>query len=133
MSREVHEVGESFKIQYVWRIESGHFLRALFRARVLGHDDSTDKYILLLEEFVAGKQEDAVGETANADELAREHWKTISELVGKKITLAYEADDGRTIRLKLATLTGEHNYFTRLNDPEFLERARKRLLELGRK
>jgi len=85
MSREVHEVGESFKIQYVWRIESGHFLRALFRARVLGHDDSTDKYILLLEEFVAGRQEDAAGETADTNELAREYWKTVAERLARRL------------------------------------------------
>jgi hypothetical protein len=44
----------------------------------------------------------------------------VGDLVGCKITIAYEADDGRTIHLRLATLTGEHNFFTRYDDAEVI-------------
>jgi hypothetical protein len=36
------------------------------------------------------------------------------------LTIAFEADDGRAIYLRLATLTGEHNFFTRYEDAEVI-------------
>jgi hypothetical protein len=40
----------------------------------------------------------------------------VNSLSGNKISLAYEADDGRPLWLRLETLTGEHNFFHRLNE-----------------
>ena len=43
--------------------------------------------------------------------------------VGRRITLAYEADDGRALYMRLETLTGEHNYFSRYEDAEVIARG----------
>jgi hypothetical protein len=42
----------------------------------------------------------------------------VGELIGKRVYLAFEVDDGRPIRLRLDTLTQEHSFFTRLDEEE---------------
>ena len=61
------------------------------------------------------------------DELSKDYWALVGELVGNKLTIAYEAEDGRAIHLRLTTLTGEHNYFTRFAQVEqrFQQKAEK--------
>ena len=44
----------------------------------------------------------------------------VEGLVGRKITIAYEADDSRALHMRLATLTGEHNFFSRYEDAEVM-------------
>lgn len=111
-----YDVGESFNIQFVWRIPGGDFLRAIFRAEVQKLDPESGKYVVLLSEFLAGRQEDAQGEMRPVEEVDKEQWRRVARLAGRRISVAYEADDGRALWLRLETLTGEHNFFSRLNE-----------------
>jgi hypothetical protein len=70
----------------------------------------------LLSEFLAGRQEDAQGEMRPVEEVDKEQWRRVARLAGRRISVAYEADDGRALWLRLETLTGEHNFFSRLNE-----------------
>ena len=110
------DVGETFNIHFVWRNPDGDFLRALFRAEVLKLDPESGKYVVMLQEFLAGRQEDSEGVMRPLEQVDKEHWAMVSGLAGRKIAVAYEADDGRPLWLRLETLTGEHNFFTRLNE-----------------
>lgn len=115
MSNTNYKVGESFKVQFVWRIPTGDFLRAVFEAEVLHLDNVSDKYVVRLREFLAGRQESESGEMRPLEDVSRQHWLRVAQLVDRKISLAFEADDGRPLWLRYETLTGEHNFFTRLN------------------
>jgi hypothetical protein len=110
---KVYEVGESFRVQFVLQVPEGDYLRAVFTAEVLGHETGSDKYLARLTAFVAGRQESAVGEKRPATAVSREYWSLVDSLVGRKALLAYETADGRSLPLRLATLTGEHNFFSR--------------------
>jgi hypothetical protein len=111
-----YQVGEIFSVQFVWRVPDGDFLRALFEAEVLHIDQVADKYVLQIGEFLAARQETANGSVQGADALKRDYWALVAQLVGRKISVAFEADDTRPLWLRLETLTGEHNFFTRLSD-----------------
>jgi hypothetical protein len=111
-----YDVGQSFQVQFIWRLPDKDFIRAIFRVEVLLQDDVSDKYVVRLNEFVAGRQETAAGETRDLDQVARGYWALVDGLVGRRISLAYEVDDGRPLWLRLDTLTGEHNFFRRLNE-----------------
>lgn len=111
-----YAVGDSFPIHFVWQLPDGDYVRAVFRAEVLAHDLSLDRYLLRLAELVAGRQETPQGEMRPKDEMARPYWKMVTALVGKRVYLAFEVDDGRPILLRLDTLTQEHRFFTRLDD-----------------
>ncbi len=112
---KVYEVGESFLVQFVWQIPEGDYLRAVFSAEVMGHETGSDKYVARLMAFVAGRQETAEGEMRPGEELSRTYWSLVDDLVGRKVLLAYEAADGRSLLLRLATLTGEHDFFSRFD------------------
>ena len=116
MTETHYQVGEIFSVQFVWRVPDGDFLRALFEAEVLHIDQVADKYVLQLGEFLAARQETANGSVQGADVLKRDYWALVAQLVGRKISVAFEADDTRPLWLRLETLTGEHNFFTRLSD-----------------
>ena len=103
-------------MQFVWRLPDEDFIRAIFESQVLKMDDLSGKYVLELTSFVAGRQESPAGEMRPVEEVARDYWQLVSDLTGRKITLAYEADDGRPLWLRLETLTGEHDFFRRLNE-----------------
>lgn len=111
-----YQVGENFQVQFVWRIPNGDFLRAIFRAEVLLLDDISDKYVVRLEEFVSGRQEAPDGSMRSLEDVDRDYWALVNQLEDRKISLAFEADDGRPLWLRLETLTGEHNFFRRLNE-----------------
>lgn len=117
LNPEAHyDVGQTFQVQFIWRLPDSDFIRAIFAAEVLLQDDVADKYVVRLNEFVAGRQETAAGEMRQLDEVARDYWALVNGLVGCRISLAYEVDDGRPLWLRLDTLTGEHNFFRRLNE-----------------
>jgi hypothetical protein len=111
-----YQVGENFQVQFVWRIPNDDFLRAIFRAEVLLIDDISDKYVVRLTDFISGRQEAPDGSMRSLEEVARDYWALVNQLKGRKISLAFEADDGRPLWLRLETLTGEHNFFRRLNE-----------------
>jgi len=83
---------------------------------VLAHDLSLDRYLLRLAELLSGRQETPQGEMRPKEELALPYWKMVTALIGKRVYLAFEVDDGRPILLRLDTLTQEHRFFTRLDD-----------------
>ena len=124
-----YDAGDSFKAQFVWRIPEGDFLRAIFLADVLKLDAESGKYVVLLREFLAGRQENADGEMRPVEDVDKAYWGLVSNLAGRRISLAYEADDGRPLWLRLETLTGEHNFFSRLNEipPQLAEILAKRM------
>jgi hypothetical protein len=118
-----YKIGESFPLQFAWRLPEGDYIRAVFLAEVLDHVPEADKYIARLTKLEAGRQEDEEGELKPTDQFSKEYWALVGDLVGRKITIAYEADDGHALYLRLATLTGEHNFFTRYEDAEVIARG----------
>ncbi|MGD2077834.1 MAG: hypothetical protein PVH18_05600 [Chloroflexota bacterium] len=130
-----YESGQSFDVHFVWRIPDGDFLRAIFQAKVLKLDAESGKYLLLLEEFLAGRQEDAQGKMRPLGDHASEYWAQVASLAGRRISLAYEADDGRPLWLRFETLTGEHNFFSRLNEipPQLAEILAERAADWQKK
>jgi hypothetical protein len=124
--------GQSFALQFAWRLPEGDYIRAIYQADVLELAPAADKYIVRLSKLLAGREDDAEGAVKPLETLAGPYWDLARGLVGRKITIAYEADDGRPLYLRLATLTGEHNFFTRYEDAEVIARgveARLRRLE----
>ncbi|MFN2190196.1 MAG: hypothetical protein ACK2T3_15645 [Candidatus Promineifilaceae bacterium] len=116
-------VGDYFHLQFVWRIPNQDYLRAIFRAEVLMLDELSHKYVVNLAEFVAGRQEDSRGDMRSPEEVSRDYWAKVINLTGHKIAVAYESDDGRPLWLRFETLTGEHNFFSRLNElPEYFKK-----------
>ena len=113
-----YEPGESFPVQFVWELPDGDYVRAIFEAEVLELDLRLDRYLLRLRELQAGRQETPAGEKRPKDELARRYWAMVGDLIGKRVHLAFEVDDGRPIKLRLDTLTQEHTFFTRLDHLE---------------
>lgn len=108
--------GANFDIHFVWHLPDGDYLRAVFRAEVLAVIDPAERYLLRLAEFVAGRQESADGsEIRPSEALAFDYWARVLDLLGLKITVAWEAADGRPLHLRLTTLTGEHDFFRRHN------------------
>jgi hypothetical protein len=115
-----YKVGESFPLQFAWHLPQGDYIRAVFSAVVLDLVPEADKYLVRLYKLLAGRQEDSEGNLKPRETFSSEYWSKVDALVGRKITIAYEADDSRAIHMRLATLTGEHNYFTRYEDAEVI-------------
>jgi hypothetical protein len=113
MIKNMYEVGDVFSVQFAWQLPDGDYLRAVFEAKVLALDFGMQRYKVALQKWLAGRQESALGEPRGADDVARDYWEMVGKIAGKKIQVAFEADDGRTLNLKLATLTGENRFFTR--------------------
>ncbi len=113
-----YQPGESFPIQFVWELPDGDYVRAIFRAEVETLDFSLDRYLLRLAGLTAGRQETPAGEMRPQEALSATYWRMVGDLVGKRVYLAFEVDDGRPIKLRLDTLTQEHSFFTRLDDGE---------------
>jgi hypothetical protein len=110
-----YQIGDTFPVQFVWKLPEGDFLRAVFEAEVRHIDGSTNKYVVELRKLVAGRQESESGEMRSVDELARDYWRLVGRIPGKKVSLAFEVEDGRPLWLRLTTLTGEHKFFDRLS------------------
>lgn len=121
-----YQVGETFQLQFVWRIPDADILRAIFEVKILHRDAISMKYVVLLTTFKAGRQENGKGVMRSIDEVTRDYWAMVAGLAGNRISVAYEADDGRPLWLRFETLTGEHNFFTRLDElPQYID-PRKR-------
>jgi hypothetical protein len=121
---EAHfSAGQDFPVQFAWRLPEGDFLRAVFRAEVIDLVPSADKYIVSLVELLAGREETPDGQLKPTEAFHREYWALVGGLIGRKLTIAYEADDSHAIYLRLETLTGEHNYFSRFGDAEVVARG----------
>jgi hypothetical protein len=117
--------GQSFALQFAWRLPEGDYVRAVFQADVLELVSAADKYVVRLSRLLAGREDDAEGAVKPLGTLAGPYWDLVRDLIGRRITIAYEADDGHPLYLRLATLTGEHNFFTRYEDAEVIARGIK--------
>ncbi len=113
-------LGDTFPLQFAWHLPDGDYIRTVFQAEVLDLVPAADKYVVRLGELVGGRQEDEDGRLLPREAYTQAYWQLVGDLVGRKITIAFEADDGRAIHLRLATLTGEHNFFTRYEDAEVI-------------
>ncbi len=121
---EAHfQPGQTFPLQFAWRLPEGDYLRAVFEAEVLELVPAADKYVIRLTLLLAGREDDLDGQPKPAESLTRPYWALVGDLIGRKMTIAYEADDGRALYLRLATLTGEHNFFTRYESAEVIARG----------
>lgn len=116
MPKANYKIGDEFPVQFAWRLPEGDYLRAVFNAHVLGDVPAADKYIVRLTELIAGREDTADGDMKPTTALSQEYWALVPRLVGRKLSLAYEADSGNALYLRLATLTGEHNFFFRFPD-----------------
>jgi hypothetical protein len=116
MIEPTYQLNDTFPIHFVWKLANGDFLRAIFAARVLELDWEMLRYRIRLEEFTAGRQETASGDVRESEAYAREDWARVAQLVGRQIKVAFEVDDGRPIRLKPETLTGENRFFFRVGE-----------------
>lgn len=121
-----YDIGDHFPIQFAWRLPNNDYLRAVFDAEVVEHVPKADKYVLYLHEVVGGRQENPDGELRPTENFDTTYWSLVHALPGQRIAVAYEVDDGRALHLRLATLTGEHDYFTRWRrvPPEWFSRKR---------
>ena len=110
-----YQKGESFPVQFVWKLPDDDYVRAVFTTVVLDIVPAADKYIVCLQELVAGRQESATGEMRETEGLTREYWQLIGRLQGRRVTVAFESDTGKPLHMRLETLTGEHNFFFRFD------------------
>ena len=108
-------VGEWFAVQFVWKLPDGDYIRAVFRAEILDTIPAADKYLVRLVELLAGRQEDEDGVMRPKEEMTIPYWVLVRQLIGNQVTLAYEVEDGRALHMRLTTLIGEHDFFTRYN------------------
>lgn len=106
---------DSFHVQFAWRLEDGSYLRAIFTAYILDLYPDADKYLVRLTEWVATREDDGAGNTKPHEEMTQAYIKYLPRLVGRRLGLAYEADTGEALHLRLATLTGEHDFFFRFD------------------
>lgn len=123
MPESHYNIGESFALHFAWRTPEREYIRAIFQAEVVDLVPGADKYVVLLRQFLAGREDDADGNVKPLEALKGEYWDHVRGLVGRTITIAYEADDGQPLYMRLATLTGEHNFFTRYEDAAVVARG----------
>lgn len=123
MTEPKYKPGDTFGIQFAWRLIDGGYIRAIFQSDVLDLVPGAEKYIIRLSQFIAGREDDAEGNPKHLDSLEGDYWEMVRGLIGRTITIAYEADDGKPLYLRLATLTGEHNFFTRYEDASVIARG----------
>ena len=116
MTEIPHEIGKVIRVQFVWRIPEGDLLRAIFSTEIQKADLLSEKFVVQLKKWLAGRQESSEGVERQLEEVSRENWALVARLVGQRISLSFEASDGRPLWLRYETLTGEHNYFRRLNE-----------------
>lgn len=120
-----YKVGETFRIHFVWKLPNKHYIRALFDVKILDIDLSADRYLILLDSLVAKREEDSVGDGLAEKEHTEKYWEMVYRLTGRRAHVAFEADDGRPLFLRLPTLTLEHKFFTRYSEGEQYQLGRK--------
>ena len=110
---QTHNVDELIDVQYVWELPDRDYLRAVFKAKITAVDPSMMRYEVKLMDLIAGRQEAPNGQPRPKEELSREYWTKVWSFVEAEVHVAYEVADGQPIRMRLATLTGEHKHFSR--------------------
>ncbi len=104
---------DTFTVQFVWRLNEGNFIRAFFKAHVLETHPEAEKYMVRLEELLAGHEENQRGVILPKEEMTLPYWAMVVRLIGRKVLVAAEVADGRPVGLRLATLIGVHDFFRR--------------------
>ena len=88
-------------------------MRAFFKARILETQPEAEKYLVQLDELLAGQEESPGGVILAKEEMSLPYWAMVVGIIKRKVLLAAEVADGRAVRLRLATLLGVHNFFSR--------------------
>ena len=117
MPQQDKKIGDDFHLQFIWQLPNQDYVRAVFQVKITGLDTATERYIIQLTTLLAKRQESNEGVGRPAAAMSTEYWPQIESLVGCHAAIAYEATDQRPVRLRLQTLTREHNYFTRYSGP----------------
>lgn len=116
MPKANYTVNEKFNIHFVWNLPNGNYIRALFETIVLDIDIAADRYLIELSSLLRKREEDETGSGLPEEGHTLEYWQMVYALIGRKAHVAFEADDGRPLFLRLPTLTLEHKFFTRYSD-----------------
>ena len=116
MPKANYNIGDTFAVQFAWKLPNKNYIRAVFQAEVLALVPAADKYLVRLKELIAGRQEDDDGILLPQESFSYDYWGLVGRLVGRRLAVAYEADDSHAIYMRLATLTGEHDFFFRFPD-----------------
>lgn len=109
-------VDEQFHLHFVWKLPSEDFIRAVFQVRIIEIQPHEDRYLVQLETFVAGLQEDETGKARPSAEYDKNWWAHIVALTSRYVQVAYEAADGRPLYMRIGTLTGRHAFFFRYDE-----------------
>ena len=108
-------IGESFNVHFVWKLPDGDYLRVIFCAEITMVQSAEMRYLVVLKEWERGWQEAPDYLIRSPEERTEPYWTLATQLIGRKVQLAYESADSNPLLLRLATLTGEHTFFTRHN------------------
>lgn len=111
-----YQPGEAFTVQFVWKLPAEGFVRARFEAEVLSIDEKALRYFVRLRKFVGGWEESPTGEPLPREQASWAYWQRVQQIEGSRVNLAFEAADGRPLRLRLETLTGEHSFFSKYSE-----------------
>ncbi len=110
------KIGDKVQMHFVWKLPNEDYLRAIFDTEIVAILPESNRYLLVLQKWVAGRQETAVGEMRSEEEISLKFWQLVDQLVDHKAAVAYEAVDGNPLHLRLTTLLQIHPFFTRYND-----------------
>ena len=111
-----YQPGEAFMVQFVWKLPAEGFVRARFEAEVLSIDDKALRYFVWLRKFAGGWEESPMGEPLPREQASWAYWQRVEQIEGSRVNLAFAAADGRPLRLRLETLTGEHPFFSKYRE-----------------
>lgn len=109
-------IGAEAQLHFVWQLPDTDYLRTIFKVRVVDIDRETQRYIVQLEDLVAGRQEDLRGEQRPREAYSQVYWQLVGKLLGRRAAVAFEAVDQRPLFLQLSTLTLEHKFFRRFEE-----------------
>lgn len=111
------ELGDAVQIHFVWKLPNDDYLRAIFDTKIIDILPDSNRYLLELVRWVAGRQESPEGEMRPEEEIALQFWQLVNELEGHRAAVAYEAIDA-PVHLRLTTLLRIHPFFTRYDDEQ---------------
>lgn len=119
--QQILDIGDSYRVQLVWKLPDYDFIRAVYDVTVLEIDRFEERYLVNIDSMYGGVQEAPDGKARPQAEMTLPLWKNAVGFVGQAIRLPYESTDGRPLHLKFTTLTGEHSFFTRHTPPDSAE------------
>jgi hypothetical protein len=101
---------DTFPVHMGWTLPDGTRLRVTFKVQVeaLELDKNRMRCRLLQIQSAAGNRPES--------EVDPEYFERVMGLIGKRAMIPLDARQGIVLPLRLATLTGEHNYFFDLDE-----------------